>query len=304
MRRILLLIMFTFLAGLITPQSNHVVQVSNFIFTPKDLTITLGDTVTWNWVEGTHTTTSDSTAGTNVWNSVIGQSNQEFSFVLKSLGLHRYYCIPHGAPGGSGMAGTIQVDDIVPVELISFTAKLREDIIQLSWETATELNNMGFDIERRIDKSEWVKIGFIKGYGTSSLRRSYTFDDPDLIQQGKYSYRLKQQDFNGSYKYYRSGSINYRKEWKYELLQNYPNPFNPETAIRVAVPVTSFITVRVYNLLGQEIAELFSGHLERGVHEFRFIAGEIISGIYLYKVEAKGEDGSTYADTRKMTLLK
>lgn len=304
MRRILLLMMLGFSLSSLFAQTNHIVQVSDFAFTPKDLTIEIGDTVTWRWVEGAHTTTSDSTSGFNIWNVPITSGNPEFSFVLKSIGLYRYYCIPHGSPGGIGMAGSIQVNDVVPVELLSFTVKLQENIFRLTWETATELNNLGFDIERRIDKSEWVKIGFNKGYGTSSTRRSYAFDDNNIVEQGKYTYRLKQQDFDGRFKYYKSKSIDFRKDWKYELLQNYPNPFNPETSIRLSVPLTSFVTVRVFNLLGQQISELFSGYLERGMHDFKFNAEEYISGIYLYKVEAKGEDGATFTDTRKMTLLK
>lgn len=304
MRKTLLCVLLIFLFRIAAAQTNHIVQVSNFKFTPKDLTISIGDTVTWKWIEGSHTTTSDSTSGVNVWSNPINSTSQQFSFVLKSIGLHRYYCIPHGGPGGSGMSGTIQVNEIVPVELVSFTVKLEDDRVILTWETATELNNAGFDIERKLDKGEWTKIGYVKGFGTSSIRRNYTFEDNEMSEQGKYYYRLKQQDFDGTYKYYRSKPIDFRKEWKYELLQNYPNPFNPETSIRVSLPLTSFLTVRVYNLLGQEIQELFSGYLERGLHEFKFNAEQYISGIYLYKVEAKGEDGSAFTETRKMTLLK
>ncbi len=103
-----LVIFITFLlADTNYAQINHVVQVSNFIFTPSSLTITLGDTVTWKWVSGTHTTTSDSTSGVDSWDAPINSSQQTFKFVIKHPGMHKYYCKFHGTPQGTGMAGSI-----------------------------------------------------------------------------------------------------------------------------------------------------------------------------------------------------
>lgn len=96
-----------FLFSTLKAQTNHIISVANFAFTPASITITVGDTVTWKWVNGTHTTTSDSTQGSNSWNSPISASSTSFSKVITSPGLHRFYCIPHGSPGGIGMSGTI-----------------------------------------------------------------------------------------------------------------------------------------------------------------------------------------------------
>lgn len=98
-------------------QANHTVQVANFSFTPKDITISVGDTVTFMWVSGSHTTTSDSTAGPDSWNSPISSTIPTFKVVILYPGLHRYYCIPHGGPGGVGMSGTITANQIAPTEV-------------------------------------------------------------------------------------------------------------------------------------------------------------------------------------------
>jgi plastocyanin len=98
-------------------QVNHTVQVANFSFTPKDITISAGDTVTFMWVSGSHTTTSDSTSGPDSWNSPMNSTNPIFKVVILYPGLHRYYCIPHGGPGGVGMSGTITANPKAPTEV-------------------------------------------------------------------------------------------------------------------------------------------------------------------------------------------
>ena len=100
---------FVFLLSTSHAQTNHTVDVSNFVFTPANTTITEGDTVTWKWVSGSHTTTSDSTSGSNSWTSPINSTQQKFSFVITSSGVHHFYCKFHGGPGGVGMSGTITV---------------------------------------------------------------------------------------------------------------------------------------------------------------------------------------------------
>lgn len=94
-------------------QTNHIIQVANFQFTPSNLTITVGDTVTFQWVSGSHTTTSDSTTGNNSWDVPINSTSKVFQKVITTPGLHRYYCIPHGGPGGVGMSGTITANALI-----------------------------------------------------------------------------------------------------------------------------------------------------------------------------------------------
>jgi hypothetical protein len=68
--------------------------------------------------------------------------------------------------------------------------------------------------------------------------------------------------------------------------QNYPNPFNPSTTLRFGLPAASQVTVKVFNMLGQEIATLFDGRKEAGVHDLQFDAAGLSSGVYLYRIEA------------------
>lgn len=99
--------LFLILASTLTAQISHIVEVKNMSFIPKDITVSLGDTVIWKWGNGSHTTTSDSTSGNNTWNSPVTSAVPIFKKIITGLGLHRYYCLPHGAPGGVGMAGSI-----------------------------------------------------------------------------------------------------------------------------------------------------------------------------------------------------
>jgi plastocyanin len=196
--------------------------------------------------------------------------------------------------------------EILPVELVSFTGKAGNNNILLNWTTATETNNSGFEIERRIisglpsgsEKFEFEKIGFIAGHGTTSESKTYSFID-NSVTSGKYQYRLKQIDYNGSYAYSPVVEVEINSPISFDLLQNYPNPFNPSTTIKFNIPEAGNIKLVVYNMLGQEIKTLINGMKDEGVNTIRFDAEDLPSGTYLYKLEAKG-----FNQTRKMTLIK
>ncbi len=194
----------------------------------------------------------------------------------------------------------VLLDDVVPVELTSFAALVSGKSVLLSWTTATELNNSGFDIERKSASTGWQKIAFVQGNGTTTQPKSYSFSDRNLVD-GKYSYRLKQVDYDGTYEYSKvvevsivSAVVN-----QFELSQNYPNPFNPTTTISFTLPDAGNVKLSVYNLLGQEVQILVNGFMESGSHSVNFDASNLNSGIYLYKLEANG-----FTQTRKMTLIK
>ncbi|NOX17864.1 MAG: S8 family serine peptidase [Chlorobi bacterium] len=205
---------------------------------------------------------------------------------------------------------TMTVYDPIPVELTSFTAKLEENRVLVLWETATETNNKGFEIQRKSgENGEWEKRGYIDGNGTVSERHSYKYEDKvDEKGNGKLFYRLKQIDFSGVYSFSAEVEISVLPQ-KYSLEQNYPNPFNPSTKIEFAVPVRSAVRIAVYNTLGEEIVELFNGVKESGYHTLEWNAessvGGLPSGLYIYRMEATATDGSkSFYDVKKMMLLK
>ena len=190
-------------------------------------------------------------------------------------------------------------DGPTPVELVSFSASVKVNVVTLSWKTVTELNNYGFEIERSIDSKDWNKIGFVNGFGNSTSAISYSFED-SKVSNNTYYYRLKQVDFDGSFTYSSTAAINFEQiPNKFELYQNYPNPFNPSTKIKYAVSSESFVSIKVYNILGSEVATLVNENLPAGVHEVNFDGSELSSGAYIYKIQTKD-----FTSTKKMVLNK
>ena len=191
----------------------------------------------------------------------------------------------------------------IPVELISLTANVVNDEILLQWQTATETNNRGFQIERSSDNKSFSQIGFVPGRGTTSEKSSYSYTDEN-VSEGKIYYRLKQVDFDGTSTYSKTVEVNFSVPAEFSLSQNYPNPFNPSTKIKFSLAVNSKVYVRVFNLLGQQVASLLDGEYTAGRHEVNFDASGLSSGIYFYVINAEGKDGSNFTSTKKMTLLK
>ena len=188
----------------------------------------------------------------------------------------------------------------VPVELVSFSSEVFGSNVKLSWMTATELNNYGFQVERRIAETEvWSNIGFVNGNGSSSEMHYYSFSDQS-VPVGKYFYRLKQMDFDGNYEY--SGEVEATVTevlQDYTLQQNYPNPFNPSTKISFSIPQSGFTTLKVFDVLGNEVANIIERELNQGSYELQFNASGLSSGIYFYSLNS-GE----FTKTMKMILTK
>ena len=192
---------------------------------------------------------------------------------------------------------------VIPVELTSFTGSVSGNDVSLLWETATELNNSGFSVERKTENSEFTEVAFVAGHGTTTERKSYSFTDQDL-RSGIYTYRLKQIDFNGTYEYYGSVEIDVTAPAEFSLDQNYPNPFNPSTKITFSLAVDSKVGLKVFNLLGQEVVTLINQELTSGIHDYDFDASGLNSGVYFYKIEATGVNGVEFTEVKKMILAK
>jgi hypothetical protein len=194
------------------------------------------------------------------------------------------------------------LDGVIPVELVSFAAIVNEQDVNLSWSTATELNNQGFDIERAVNGNYEV-VGYVQGYGTTTETQFYSFTDQN-VNVGQYTYRLKQIDFDGTSTYSDEIEVDVTVPKVFALDQNYPNPFNPSTKIKFSLAVDSKVTLAIFDVLGQEVSSLIDADLAAGGHEVDFNAASINSGIYFYRIEATGSDGTNFVDVKKMTLIK
>ncbi|MFI5236431.1 MAG: DUF2341 domain-containing protein, partial [Ignavibacteriales bacterium] len=172
----------------------------------------------------------------------------------------------------------------LPVELVSFTAKISDSFVKLNWKTATEVSNYGFDILRMDENNVWENIGFVQGNGNSNSPKEYSFTDNN-VNSGKYSYRLKQIDTDGSFAYSQIVEVNFGAPKNFELAQNYPNPFNPSTKITVSLPVKTSMKLAVFNILGEVVKVVTESDYEAGKYEFTFDAIGLASGLYFYRVE-------------------
>jgi hypothetical protein len=190
----------------------------------------------------------------------------------------------------------------LPIQLASFSASVvRDNDVEVVWKTVSETNNYGFEIyRRRGETGEWTKIGFIEGHGTTLAPQSYSYADAGL-SLGKYYYRIKQVDLDGKSETFPEMSVSVGVgPGKFILAQNYPNPFNPSTQIEFVAPQSGYASVKVYNLLGQEVATAFAGNAEAGkINTARFDASNLPSGIYYYRLKSAGK-----VETKRMVLMK
>ena len=227
---------------------------------------------------------------------------------LEDLGINndgpddvRDYSVLHNHLDLAGDAHLVQPDPVIPVELISFGAELKECKVNLIWTTATEINNLGFEIERCTKVHEWIPIGFVKGKGTTTEIKEYRYTD-DLfgVNSEKVSYRLKQIDYSGEFEYSTELELSISiLPAVINLEQNYPNPFNPITKIKYSLPESMYIKLAVYNVVGEEVAVLVKGLKEAGSYEATFDATDFPSGLYFYKLQSESME-----EVKKMMLMK
>ncbi|MCC6549140.1 MAG: T9SS type A sorting domain-containing protein, partial [Ignavibacteriaceae bacterium] len=222
---------------------------------------------------------------------------------LTDLGSGRYSANAIGFASltefGVGNTGSL------PVELTSFNGKVANGKINLNWNTATEVNNYGFEVERAKAVSgnqnfQFAKVGFVEGNGNSNSPKSYSFTDAN-VTAGIYIYRLKQVDTDGQFEYSQVIEVSVANLINgYLLEQNYPNPFNPSTIIKFGFQNDTRAEVKVYNVIGAEVATLFNGIADAGrIYEVTFDASGLASGTYFYKLVTPDK-----TDVRKMILMK
>lgn len=228
--------------------------------------------------------------------------------------------------GGVGVYNEFGIP--VPVELLFFSAVVNDYCVNLSWVTATETNNYGFAIERKVyDKYDlynqpvgYSQIGFIEGNGTTAGRHQYSFTD-NVNSVGQYSYRLKQINFDGTFEYHLLNDfVEVGLPSRFELKQNYPNPFNPVTTIRFSLPSNmksestnvqweqgknnqlipgALVKLVVYDILGREVTTLVNEPAEVGTYEVKWDASAFSSGVYFYRLTF-----GSFIEIKKMMLLR
>jgi hypothetical protein len=204
------------------------------------------------------------------------------------------------------LANDVTGDNTIPVELSSFIASVSGNYVLLNWSTGSENNNYGFEIQRSLGNGEnkiWENVGFVKGIGSSTAPQNYSFKDKLTEVNGFYFYRLKQIDFDGSFKYSDIVEV-ITSPLNFELLQNYPNPFNPATTINYSIAKREHVSLKVFDIIGNEVATLVNEIQEPGIYDTDFDSNSgkmqnLTSGIYFYQLRTK-----SFVQTRKMILIK
>ncbi|ARA92874.1 hypothetical protein AWN76_006655 [Rhodothermaceae bacterium RA] len=239
----------------------------------------------------------DPNGASMVFNGQPTDDNNDPAFWVEALERQATYTGAGTDLGSPGSAGSLQ--SALPVELTAFEATLHEGTVRLSWTTASELNNAGFEVQHSVDNMTFAPLGFVEGHGTTTLRQHYDYPVSGL-PPGRHVFRLKQVDYDGTFAYSPTVEVTLDLAGTFHLSEAYPNPFNPSTRFTVTVPTRQHVVVAVYSLLGRRVRVLFDGVLEAQVPQtITFEAGDLPSGVYLYRAT-----GTSFSATRPVTLLK
>jgi hypothetical protein len=219
--------------------------------------------------------------------------------------------------GGSGVNSTTDitangtyltsglVNPALPVELSSFTSAAQGRTVVLNWSTKTEKNSDRFEVEKSLaTNSTWSTVGSVKAAVLSNSPKNYSYTDTKL-QSGKYQYRLKMVDNDGSFSYSAVQATEVAIPKDFVVSQNYPNPFNPTTKIDYQVPVDAKVIMEVYSITGQKVMELVNQQMSAGYYTVDFGASKLSSGVYIYRLTASDlASGHNFSSIKKMMLLK
>jgi hypothetical protein len=245
-----------------------------------------------------------------------------FNYTAVSEGLDTIYSVANSVNGNGKPTGDewnfgnnfpVFISSQIPVELISFSAVSGREGIRLEWQTATESNNKGFEIERHVmsnehgvvsnENSKWDVIEYVIGNGTTTEYKSYSFTD-FKTSAGKYRYRLKQIDFDGMFEYSGVVEAEIFSPSEFALQQNYPNPFNPETFISFNIPDEGYAELKIHNLNGELVDVLLTETISPGNHSKKWDASSFSSGVYFYTLVFENQSGLNFKKTKKMILAK
>ena len=208
----------------------------------------------------------------------------------------------------------IKPNETLPVELTYFVGDVVDSTVELRWETATEVNNYGYDLLRSDTSFTWIKINFISGHGNSYSPKEYLYVDTTITENGKYFYLLNQIDTDGVpslqhdtvkiiVDFITSVSEDVLVEninpKSFKLFQNYPNPFNPETNITFETNQSGNVALVLYSVTGEKLESIFNGEVIAGTHSFKFNAKYLSSGTYIYKLSI-----GNISISKKMLLVK
>ncbi len=248
--------------------------------------------------------------GTNWVNTTTGMASYvPVDELVRQTGTNELLAFTHGR-------GVFKTTTPLPVELINFASKVSNGEVNLNWQTATELNNYGFEVQRsafssqqsvdnqKLNADSWIKIGFVHGAGNSSSLKNYSFVDSNPVGGSNFYYRIKQVDNDGSFKYSKVIEVKIIPS-VFSLYQNYPNPFNPETKIKYKVAPSNLakgdalVQLKVYDMLGKEVVTLVNERKQPGEYEVEFNGANLPSGIYFYRMRA-----GNFTSTKKFILLK
>ena len=237
----------------------------------------------------------------NCTNDIYAQNNDWKAYDSTLIETHIFHKVDNNL---HGLIKFMPFAASIPVELTSFTASTIDGNVLLNWTTATELNNSGFEVQKgshtstSLSVTEWESIGYVQGNGTSTETHNYSFVDESPVE-GKYFYRLKQIDFDGSFEYSNVIEVITNMILDFALEQNFPNPFNPTTKLSWQSPISSHQTLIIYDVLGNEVTTLVDEFRQAGKYELNFDASGLSSGIYFYKLSA-----GKFVETKKMILIK
>ncbi len=199
-------------------------------------------------------------------------------------------------PDNNALGPVYYTPYIIPVELLTFSADVLGNSVRIKWQTATELNNNGFELLRNGEA-----IAFIPGNGTTAEIKNYSYTDKN-VSAGKVRYALIQLDYDGTRTVIKEAEVEIESmPLTYALMQNYPNPFNPATKINFSIPVQEHVSLKIYNVLGSEVAGLINEVKEAGNYtaEIDMNKSGLSSGVYFYTLKA-----GSFKQTRKMVILK
>jgi hypothetical protein len=188
--------------------------------------------------------------------------------------------------------------NVLPVELASFTCSVNGQSINLTWVTQTEKNSNKFEIQRSLVNSEWITLGSVKAAVLSNSPKQYSFMD-NKLQSGKYQYKLKMIDNDGSFAYSKVIEVEIGVPKEFKLSQNYPNPFNPETKIVYNIPIDGVVTLIVYDIMGKEVISLVNENKKAGNYDVKFDGSRFASGVYFCRMTAKN-----FTSSIKMLMIK